>query len=156
MNFETAYRENFSWLVNAISAKTSRHAAEEIVQETFTYIFPKWHQYDPTRPIRPWLYKCAFNRFIDYCRRETRNERIRQAGRRWTTGATVEDAIAKERHPGEGVVWKEAIQRLPEKEKAVIAARIEGHSIREAGQKLGISKAEVYRRLALARNRLSA
>ena len=48
----------------------SPNAAEDIIQETWVLVIRKLHQYDPSRPIVPWLTQIAVNCCRSYWRRE--------------------------------------------------------------------------------------
>lgn len=48
----------------------SPHAAEDILQDTWVLVMRKFHQYDPLRPIVPWLIKIAVNCCRSYWRKE--------------------------------------------------------------------------------------
>lgn len=44
--------------------------AEDILQDTWIHVVRKFHQFDPSRPIKPWLFRIALNCCRDYWRRE--------------------------------------------------------------------------------------
>ncbi|MCD6130682.1 MAG: RNA polymerase sigma factor [Candidatus Hydrothermae bacterium] len=46
--------------------------AEDLTQEFFLKIRKNIKQYDEERPFYPWLYRIAFNLFVDFTRREKR------------------------------------------------------------------------------------
>src|SRR5262245_3169257 len=42
---------------------------EDVVQETLFEAYRKLDQYDESRPLKPWLFRIAHNRCIDFLRR---------------------------------------------------------------------------------------
>jgi RNA polymerase sigma-70 factor, ECF subfamily len=51
--------------------------ADDVFQNTFLQLYVKLHQYEPGRPVRPWLYAIATNQAIDALRRQRRHAFIR-------------------------------------------------------------------------------
>src|SRR5476651_2562664 len=51
--------------------------AEDVFQNTFVQLYTKIHQYEPGRPVRPWLYAIATNQAIDALRRQNRHQTVR-------------------------------------------------------------------------------
>jgi RNA polymerase sigma-70 factor (ECF subfamily) len=54
-----------------------RDLADDVFQNTFVQLYTKIHQYEPGRPVRPWLYAIATNQAIDALRRQNRHQSIR-------------------------------------------------------------------------------
>lgn len=59
--------------------------ADDVFQNTFLQLYTKIGQYEPGRPVRPWLYAIATNQAIDALRRENRHHAVR-------LGSDMEDA----------------------------------------------------------------
>ncbi|MEK4006657.1 RNA polymerase sigma factor [Paenibacillus sp. FSL H3-0333] len=55
----------------ALMMTKQRVLADDITQETFLRAFAKYHLYDPSRPLRPWLYRIAVNTSRNLLRRKT-------------------------------------------------------------------------------------
>jgi RNA polymerase sigma-70 factor, ECF subfamily len=51
--------------------------AEDVFQNTFLQLYTRAHQYQPGRPVRPWLYTIATHQAIDALRREGRHPTVR-------------------------------------------------------------------------------
>jgi RNA polymerase sigma-70 factor, ECF subfamily len=51
--------------------------ADDVFQNTFLQVFTKIHQFEPGRPVRPWLYAIATNQAIDALRRQNRHQTVR-------------------------------------------------------------------------------
>ena len=49
------------------------HLADYVFQNTFLQVYLKAAQYDPARPVRPWLYTIATNQAVDALRRDNRH-----------------------------------------------------------------------------------
>ncbi len=54
-----------------------RDLADDVFQNTFLQLYTKIQQYEPGRPVRPWLYAIATNQAIDAMRRQGRHQTIR-------------------------------------------------------------------------------
>ncbi len=52
------------------------HLAEDVFQNTFLQIHLKKEQYEPGRPVRPWLYRIATNQAIDLLRNVNRHQAV--------------------------------------------------------------------------------
>ena len=52
------------------------HLADDVFQTTFVQVFSKAGQYEPGRPVRPWLYAIATNQAIDALRRAGRHPTV--------------------------------------------------------------------------------
>lgn len=50
--------------------------AEDVFQNTFLQVFLKRSQYEPGRPVRPWLYTIATHQAIDAMRRNGRHQAV--------------------------------------------------------------------------------
>lgn len=59
---EDIYSQHFLALYKlALFMTQSKPLAEDMVSETFLIAFEKYHQYDKTKPIKPWLSKILVN-----------------------------------------------------------------------------------------------
>ncbi len=106
---------NYTYRIALFLAK-SKTLADDITQETFLQVFRKYHTYDTTKPIEPWLYKITLN--------ITRNTIRKQ---RWlsfrdqlpedTASDNTEGIILKNEE--EEIIWK-AVDSLTHKSKEVI------------------------------------
>jgi RNA polymerase sigma-70 factor (ECF subfamily) len=56
-----------------------RALADEAAQDTFVRLIERIDQYDPRRPLRPWLQRIAANRVIDLLRLERRDRPLDEA-----------------------------------------------------------------------------
>lgn len=59
---ETIYTEYSTFVYRtALFLTKSKELADDITQETFIQVFRKYHTYDSSKPLQPWLYKIAVN-----------------------------------------------------------------------------------------------
>jgi len=54
-----------------------RELADDVFQNTFLQVYTKAQQFEPGRPVRPWLYAIATNQAIDAMRRDGRHRAAR-------------------------------------------------------------------------------
>jgi RNA polymerase sigma-70 factor (ECF subfamily) len=66
-------RELFGYLRRYLGDGT---LAEDVFQNTFLQVYVKSNQYEPGRPVRPWLYTIATNQAIDALRRNGRHQAL--------------------------------------------------------------------------------
>ena len=64
------YEENITYIYRAALFLTkSKELAEDISQEVFMRAFDKYHTFDMTKPVRPWLYQIMLNMIRSYYRK---------------------------------------------------------------------------------------
>ena len=112
--------------------------ARDVVQEAFTRLWGK-HKDVSNDKAKSYLFTTAYHTMIDSIRKEKRQTRLEEYH---TTGMTVESTS-----PDLKELLNEAVERLPEIQKAVILLRdYEGYSYEEIGQltRLNESQVKVY------------
>lgn len=81
-SFQKGQREAFGVLVRRYEGELYGYLrrylgdgslAEDVFQNTFLQVFTKIGQYEPGRPVKPWLYTIATNQAIDAMRRQGRH-----------------------------------------------------------------------------------
>jgi RNA polymerase sigma-70 factor (ECF subfamily) len=137
--------------------------AEDVFQNTFLQVYLKSGQYEPGRPVRPWLYTIATNQAIDALRRNGRHQAVSLDEPRADAGegelarlmemlqsrgpSPVESASTSERR--EQV--RASVEKLPDFLKQVlILAYYQGLKYREIADILGIPVGTVKSRLHAA------
>jgi RNA polymerase sigma-70 factor (ECF subfamily) len=158
--------ESYSGLIYRLGLKmlNDTQDAEDILQNTFIKAFQHIREFEARSSLSTWLYRIAANEALMMIRK--RRPEITEAD--YTSG-NGEDA---EVTPFEFVDWgllpedellsgeaqkqlDRAVQHLPETLRIVFLLRdIEGLSIQETGQALGLSESAVKTRLLRARLRL--
>ncbi len=131
--------------------------AEDITQEVFIRAYRKHHQFKPERgTLAGWLIGIAKNLIVDHFRAEKRHA-LRRVGQE-ETEATLESQIEQ---AGEKLMIAEALRRLPERARCVIALRyfddLTHHQIAERlNLPLGTVKSDLRRGLAQVRRQLES
>jgi RNA polymerase sigma-70 factor (ECF subfamily) len=141
--------------------------AEDVFQNTFLQLYLKSGQYEPGRPVRPWLYTIATHQAIDALRRNARHQvlSLEQKREDSTDGelrslldtlesrgpAPLDNLSAQERK--ERV--RAGVERLPDfLREVVILAYYQGLKYREIADILQIPVGTVKSRLHAALNKL--
>ncbi len=118
-----------------------RSLAEDAAQDALLSAYLRIRQFNPERgSFRAWLFGIAHNQ----CRQETRRRRWL-----WWNSAELDKAgeIPSPDNDTSIDVW-EALQCLPEKHRtAVILAKVQGLSVEECAQALGITQNNVKQRV---------
>lgn len=133
--------------------------ALDITQEAFISAFASLNRFDPDRPFRAWLLRIAINKCRDWARRRAVRRLFRMA-------KPLDDAldVADQGQDPESAAISAreltrisaAVAALPANLKdPLILCRIEGMSMAEAAQVLGISEKAVETRIYRARQKLS-
>lgn len=116
---------------------------EDVVQETLLAIHLKRHTWRADRPVGPWLYAIARFKLIDAFRKTGRRMEVALDGT-FDVQASEAEEQASEREIGR------ALDALAPGQRAVVSAiSVDGRSIKEAAQALGMT--EVAVRVALHR-----
>lgn len=123
--------------------------AEDIVQATFLSAMERAGQYDPSRPLMPWLIGILQHHATDARRRAQRCVDILRLPRESTRDAAVE-AAAREFFAD----LASALGRLPDRDRMVLAAHIDGLSSPAIGRRLGLSEGAVRVRIHRGLRRL--
>lgn len=117
--------------------------SEDIVQETLLAIHMKRHTWRDAAPVTPWLYAIARHKLIDAFRRRGRRVEI-EIGEITETFAEPEPETLSDREIGR------VLETLAPGQRSVVAAvSLDGLSIRETAESLGMTETAV--RVALHR-----
>lgn len=130
-----------------------RHAAEDVVGDTFVAVLRNQAPYQGKGPIRAWLYRIAYRQSIAVLRKR-RDEPVDPADLVNTAPATPSTESAALAHELAEVVDR-AISALDEPLRAAFVLRdVEELSTKEAAEVLGIGESALKMRLARARQSL--
>jgi RNA polymerase sigma-70 factor (ECF subfamily) len=153
-------RELYGYLCRYLGDAT---LAEDVFQNTFLQLYLKSSQYEPGRPVRPWLYTIATNQAIDALRRNGRHQALSldSQGEELAEGELHGLAEAlQSRTPGplDVVQGQErqqriraSVDRLPEfLRQVLLLAYYQGFKYREIAEILGIPVGTVKSRLHAA------
>ena len=131
---------------------------EDVAHDVFLHVFRHWPEYDPTRPLRAWLFVFAARAASDHRRR---------ARHRYEVLGEVDDAVAPQTNPhGAGepmsarerqALLNEALQGVGvERREVLLLHELEGLPIPEVARTLGVPLNTAYSRLRVAREELGA
>src|SRR5690242_10100460 len=124
--FEARYRA-FLETVSALRPSLHRYCArmtgsvmdgEDVVQEALFEAYRKLDQFDESRPLKPWLFRIAHNRCIDFLRRKGVRDEAEAA-------AAVPEAVspAEPVTLGVGKAVEQLVALLPPRERQCIVWR---------------------------------
>jgi RNA polymerase sigma-70 factor (ECF subfamily) len=141
--------------------------AEDVFQNTFLQVYQKLDQYEPGRPVRPWLYTIATHQAIDALRRAARRPSLSLDHAKDTDRDGAESSLAelmedKGKDPFAHLEAQErrdrvraSLDALPDHLRAtVLLAYYQGLKYREIADVLGIPVGTVKSRLHMALARL--
>jgi RNA polymerase sigma-70 factor, ECF subfamily len=72
LSFEEAFEAEFASLHRYLRRRVGASAADDLAAQTFATAFTEWNRFDPSRPLRPWLYGIAASLVRHYWRAERR------------------------------------------------------------------------------------
>jgi RNA polymerase sigma-70 factor (ECF subfamily) len=135
---------------------------EDVAHETFLRVAAHLHEYDPARPVRPWLFVFAMRMASDY-RRLVRNRR-EIVGAEEDAAAGAHDAGSAAVPPDEAVAAREAhalVMRALDaldwdKRVVFVACELEEREVAEIAETLAIPRNTAASRLRLARGEFTA
>jgi RNA polymerase sigma-70 factor (ECF subfamily) len=127
---------------------------DDVAHDVFIQVYQHFDKYDPTRPLRPWLFGFAYRLASDYRRlarhrRETLDEPCDAVD---GAPSAVDRAATRQTID---LVWT-ALEQLDLDRRAILVLHdIEGHSIPEVASALDIPLNTAYSRLRLARDQFA-
>jgi RNA polymerase sigma-70 factor, ECF subfamily len=133
---------------------TRRSDLEDLTHDTFLAVFRAWDDYDPARPLRPWLFVFALRVSSDHRRRARHRVEVPEADDPPDSApSAVELLLRKERE----ALAHEALHAIVLSRRAVfILHELDGCSVPEIATALEIPVATAYSRLRLAREDFAA
>ena len=146
----------------ALRLTGDRGNAEDLIQETFTRAYVKFHQFTPGTNIRAWLYRIMLTTFYSSCRQRgsrpvevLTDEGSPSSGRLLAAAVSSAESEALGNLGDSGVV--RALADLPAQYKTVIyLADIEGYQCNEIASMLRIPIGTVMSRIYRGRSMLRA
>jgi RNA polymerase sigma-70 factor (ECF subfamily) len=126
-------------------------ATDDVFQECWSRVIAHRESYRPEARFATWLYRIAHNCCMDHWRR---------SGRRGARESTDEEALLAApgdaaTQPLEAVLQGEALERLPQEQRAAFLLYVEGGlSVAEIGEATGVNPETAKSRLRYAVTRL--
>jgi RNA polymerase sigma-70 factor (ECF subfamily) len=122
---------------------------EDVVQEALFEAYRKLDQYDPSRPLKPWLFRIAHNRCIDLLRRRGVRDEAEMAAALPEATGPVDPVI------GTGKAVEHLVLTLPPKERACILLKdVFDYSLEEIAELVDSTVGGVKAALNRARTKL--
>lgn len=153
LDFRRVFETELGWVSRTLRyLGVSRRDLEDVAHEVFLQVYRRFDDYDPARPLRPWLFAFAYNVARDF--------RALARNRHPTSDDT--DALV---HPGLGAdalliraealaLALRAMDALDAGERAVfVAHELDEFAAPEIAESLGIPLNTVYSRLRRARSK---
>lgn len=132
---------------------------EDMVQESLLAIHQARHTYDAGRPFRPWMFAIVRHKAIDMLRKV--NARPDQGNRKVTDHEpqSLSDSLTTNDSAEALLEGAQVLHGIkPQSHQALLLTKVEGLSVREAAEKLGVSevamKVRVHRALRELRSQL--
>jgi RNA polymerase sigma-70 factor (ECF subfamily) len=152
-DFATLFDQEFSYVWNSLlRLGVSERDVEDVTHEVFLLVHRSLSAYDPTRPIRPWLFGFAHRVAADY--RRLARHRLVLVGdlADLESSGRSETAYRAALATGEAVaVVHQALAQLPLDQRAVFVLHdLDGHLMKVVAEALGISANTGYSRLRAA------
>lgn len=134
-SYELILREISPRIIKMVKSRIrDPETADDIFQTVLLNIHRSRHTFDPAKSFLPWLYSVTRNTVYDYLRKNRKKIELE---------VLVGDHFTAQAETSMGDDYKivyEAINKLPEKYKeAVQLIKLDGLSMLEAAQKLGVS-----------------
>jgi RNA polymerase sigma-70 factor (ECF subfamily) len=154
--FRALFDEHFDYVWNSLRHLGVRAGdVEDLTQEVFVRIHARLGDYDPARPLRPWIFAFAYRVASDY-RRLTR-QRLEVVGVRSEPAARTRDAEEQLALREDRALALAALDAVELDRRAVFVLHVlDERPIPEVAEALGIPTNTAYSRLRLAREDFAA
>jgi RNA polymerase sigma-70 factor (ECF subfamily) len=150
----TAFQSEFDYLCRTLRRLGIRSSdLEDVVHEVFLVLHRRWDDYDPSFPLRPWLFGIAFRVAAAHRKRTAREVPLARV--------EVEDTRP---HPEQAAVTEEAratvlaaLEQVPLRRRAVLVMHdLDNLGMRDIASGLSIPLFTAYSRLRKARKEFEA
>lgn len=150
--FRALFEAELSYVFHTLHRLGVRHAdLEDVTHEVFVAVHRALPDYDPARPLRPWLFGFAFRFASDYRRRARFSREVpREPAVEIADEAPRADEQIEAEQARQMVI--DALQALPLERRAVLVMHdIDGCAMPEIADTLSIPLNTAYSRLRIAR-----
>jgi RNA polymerase sigma-70 factor (ECF subfamily) len=149
--FERLFREHIAYVIHSLRRLGVREAdLEDVAHEVFLVVHRKWGDYDPARPLKPWIFGIAL-RCGAAQRRRASVRRERPSDDLDVTHASVDSGQTPENAQRRELVHR-ALEHVHETRRPVLILHdLDGISMPDIAAELSIPLNTGYSRLRLAR-----
>jgi RNA polymerase sigma-70 factor (ECF subfamily) len=128
---------------------------EDVAQDLFVQVYGRFDDYDPARPLRPWLFAFAVRCASDW--RRLARHRVELLGEPQEHGSTTEGADAGIARAEDVALVHRALDQVDLDRRAVIILyELDDVPMKEIAAALGIPLFTAYSRLRVGREELTA
>jgi len=155
LEFKAVYEEEFDYVWDALRSLGIRERdLEDLTHDVFLKVFNRLGTYDPTRPLRPWIFGVAFRVASDFRRLARHQHEAGSSPYDSPDHGTRPDNLAAARQ--ELRIVLAALDSLDIERRAVfVMHEINDHSMRELSENLDVPISKLYDRLRSARAEFS-
>jgi RNA polymerase sigma-70 factor (ECF subfamily) len=154
--FDEIYRAEFAYIWRTLRRLgVPEKDVEDLTHDVFVVVSRRLHDYDVSRPLKPWLFGIAF-RLASEDRRRVRN-RVELLGEGFEARDGAPSAVELLEADERRQLVLDCLQTLDlDQRAAMILVDIDGESPTEVAAALGIPLPTVYSRLRIGRTRFAA
>lgn len=153
-DFTAVYRAHFAYVIRALRRLGVREAdLPDLAHDVFVVVHRKLSSFDPSRPMKPWLFGIAFRTALDKKRRHAsfKESLSDDAGERHPSLVPAADDLVAAREAHDVVM--RALDALNDDQRAVfVMHELEGLSMPEICEVIDAPLNTLYSRLRLARD----
>jgi RNA polymerase sigma-70 factor (ECF subfamily) len=154
-DFRALYEAHFAYVWHSLRRMGVREAdLEDLSHEVFVAFYRHLGEYDPARPLKPWLFGIAFRVASDYRRRAWVQREVNVPIHAVDGTPAADEQLELKQ---DCALVLRALSALDLDRRAVfIAHEIDGQSMPEIGAALSVSINTLYSRLRVAREQFAA
>jgi RNA polymerase sigma-70 factor (ECF subfamily) len=156
IDFKAVYEANFDYVFHTLRRMGAPDRdLEDLIHDVFLAFYRGLDGFDPTRPVKPWLFGIAFRVFSDFRRKAQHKYEIPSEPRDRASNQPPADELVAQRQRHDLVL--RALDVLDLDKRAVLVMHdIDGHAMPEIAAVLSVPLNTAYSRLRLAREQFAA
>jgi RNA polymerase sigma-70 factor (ECF subfamily) len=144
--FDAIYDQEFAYVWKTLGRLgIAPKDLDDAAHDVFLVVYRRWGDYDPTRPLRPWLFGIA-RRIASSYRRKPREELVDGPEQHVQNG----DRLARR-----DLLWRLLAELDDDRLEVIVLHDLEGHTAPAIASLLDLPLNTVYSRLRLAREDLA-
>jgi RNA polymerase sigma-70 factor (ECF subfamily) len=150
-SFRELFEQHFSYVWNTLKRLgVQERDLEDQAQQVFLQVHAQLPSYDPTRPLRPWLFAFAYHASSSYRQLARHRVELSIVAPDISDSQPAADELLITRQELE--LAEKALERVPLERRAVLLLHeVQGHSMPEIARTLDLPLNTAYSRLRLAR-----